>query len=315
MTTRLLALLVCLCIYGCGDDDDHVSKADAGTPKADAGGSKGTTGAHKSGAGTSKADAGSSTVDFGVPRVDAGASRVDAGTHKTDAGGGVAGASEMDAGANDSDAGVADAGAPPVVVEFNLKAQPDCTYSWSSSGTTFFPDGLFDVSGTGVCEHPYVAHLLLNSVWKGTGGQTLTITSAKVTLIAPSGDVISYSNPTLPNPFVVSAGNVTIESTPSSSLPVNVLVAVELVPVAYRAGLDAFPNKFMLAKVELTAKTSTGDRVAVKPFVYPIEICLGCLVYCNSYLTTNHLTRQDLVGDHCDDNSATDDHVCIVPGC
>src|SRR5207248_10476259 len=63
---------------------------------------------------------------------------------------------------------------------------------------------------------------------------------------------------------------------------------------------DALP--IFLASVQLTAQSSNNEQVDVQPFTYPIEICSACAVWCNSKLTAEHLTQQDLGGNKCDED-------------
>ena len=181
----------------------------------------------------------------------------------------------------------------------------------------FFAIGLFDVSGTGSCEQPYVAHFFIRSTWRSErgGDERLDIASAKVTLKTLDKQALAFNSPTLPNPFTVTTTAIEFASATDSEPAITALLALELIPSAYRDGLKPFAAREILATVQLEARTSNADRVDVEPFTYPIEICSGCITMCDSELRSQQLTRHDVVGDRCDDNSGNDDRICIDPDC
>jgi hypothetical protein len=277
MKGRLAALIVCLCIVGCGDDDaaPPSKREDAGTRK-----------------------------DSGAPK-DAGA-RHDAGI-RHDAG------VLHDAGGADDDAGAQDAGNSPVSISFNLKAGKDCKYVAGQS-VVFTPAGLYDVLDQGTChDHPYTAHLFVRSVWQGKApDDQLHIDSATITLATVDQPIIQFGVDQFPNPYTATT-NVTFAS--ASELEQLAVVVLEVIPSSYKPALEPFSGKQVLAKIQLHGTTTSGEKIDATPFVYPIQICIHCLTFCNSMLKDKMQTRQEFVGAICDDNSGNDDRVCLDADC
>src|SRR6185436_6764410 len=120
------------------------------------------------------------------------------------------------------------------------------------------------------------------------------------------------SKDALPNPFLVTTNN-SLFPAPGNT-PSTGIAALEAIPVAYAPYLASFKGSQILAEIQIFG-TTTGDvDVDFKPFTYPIEICDGCLVLCAGDIG-DKMTREDVVGDKCDDNSGNDDRVCIDPNC
>jgi hypothetical protein len=286
MKVRLAALIVCLYTAGCGDDDAAPSstRCDPGTSAR----------CHDAGA---REDAGASK--------DAGA-RHDAGI-KHDAG------ARNDAGGADDDAGAQDAGNSPVSISFNLKAGRDCNYSASQS-VVFTPVGLYDVLNQGTChDHPYTAHLFVRSVWQNKmPGDQLHIDSATITLQTVDQPTIQFGTDQLPNPYTATT-SVTFAS--ASEVEQLGVAALRVIPGSYRPALAKFSDKQILAKIQLHGTTTSGEKIDATPFVYPIQICVHCLTFCNSTPNDMMQDRQDFVGAICDDNSGNDDRVCFDADC
>jgi hypothetical protein len=77
-------------------------------------------------------------------------------------------------------------------IVFNVKPDADCHDSSSQDGPSF-PSGLFDIGGPAQCEHPYVAHFLVDSLWMADrkDDQVLETDSAKITLKTVDGHPLS----------------------------------------------------------------------------------------------------------------------------
>jgi hypothetical protein len=218
---------------------------------------------------------------------------------------------------------------PTAFVTFNLVPSSTCEITPQTTGNKFYPIGRYDVSpgknagGAPNCAHPYVVNLLVNSFLRPNGDITLgraepdvlQLHSAEVLLTDINHATIKFERvtPPLPNPFMVNTGNSLFPAmggTPSVGV-----ASVEAIPKAYAAQLDKFVDGQILARIQIFG-TTTGDvDVNFKPFVYPIEICDQCLTYCAGQLVKNNITRMDFVKDRCDDNSGSDDRVCIDPDC
>jgi hypothetical protein len=167
-------------------------------------------------------------------------------------------------------------------------------------------------------------HLLVNSFLKPNADtmlgraepNILQLHSAEVKLMTLDRQILTFEqpepDPPLPNPFLVTTNNSlfpAVGSTPSSGI-----AAVEVIPTAYATYLSDWIGDQILAEIQIQG-TTTGDvDVEFKPFDYPIEICDGCLTMCFSKIPSG-VTREDLAGDECDDNSGQDGRLCIDPGC
>lgn len=117
----------------------------------------------------------------------------------------------------------------------------------------------------------------------------------------------------LPNPFLVTTNNSIFTSDGQS--PALGIAAVEAIPVAYAEQLDLFDGSQILAQVQIFG-TTTGDiEIDFKPFLYPINICDGCLVKCQTELDEAGLSRDDFVGSQCDDNAGADARYCFDEDC
>jgi hypothetical protein len=312
MRGRVAALIVCLCAAGCGDDDTASSSdpqgCDAGAARCNDAGSTRHHAATPHDAGTQHAphfvyyDAGAQQHIPWSPQ-DAGVQHDAAGSH----GGGGA----DDAG--DDDAGTAqDAGTPPVITLFNLRPDHDCRY-YAEPVNVFYPTGRYDIATQGNCDHPYMAHLLVRSTWqnKTSVTQLLHVDSATITLETTDKNPVQFGDGK-PNPFLTTT-SLSFESADNGEM--YGVAELEVVPVGYKAGLTQFADQQIYALIELHASTSSKRAVEAMTFLYPIEICIGCLTVCTSYLDAQKLTREDLIGDHCDDESGNDERVCIDTGC
>jgi hypothetical protein len=223
---------------------------------------------------------------------------------------------------------------PTAFVTFNLVPSSGCIYTPQTTGNMFYPIGRYDISSGGVnktsgappsdnCANPYLVNLLVNSYLRPNNDPTLgraepdvlQLHSAEVRLTNNKQETISFDRvtPALPNPFLVNTANSlfpAVGSTPSTGV-----AAIEAIPKAYASQLDGFVGSQILAHIQIFG-TTTGDiDINFKPFVYPIEICDGCLTLCQSDLDMHMKMRSDITKDRCDDNSGSDDRVCIDPDC
>jgi hypothetical protein len=214
---------------------------------------------------------------------------------------------------------------PTAFVTFNLVPSSTCEITPQTTGNKFYPIGRYDVN-TGTdndCSHGYVVNLLVNSFLRPNGDVTLgraepdvlQLHTAEVLLTDINHATIAFTRttPALPNPFTVNTGNSLFPA--AGGTPSVGVAAVEVIPKAYATQLDKFVDGQILARIQIFA-TTTGDiDVNFKPFTYPIEICDKCLTVCGGDLMKRGITRMDFVKDRCDDNSGSDDRVCIDDGC
>ncbi len=218
---------------------------------------------------------------------------------------------------------------PSGFVTFNLKPDSSCVYSPNVGSNTFFPYGLYDISpgrtAAANCEVPYRVNLLVNSYLKPNGDtmlgraepNILQLHSAEVRLMTLKRETLTFDEEEdpLPNPFLVTTNNSLFPAV--GSTPASGIATVEVIPTAYSPYLSDFAENGdqILAEIQIFG-TTTGDvDVEFKPFVYPIEICDGCLTVCKSDLEAMMITRTELAMDECDDNSGSDGRWCVDGGC
>jgi len=220
---------------------------------------------------------------------------------------------------------------PSGFVTFNVKPDANCVYTPEAGGNLFFPTGLYDISPGGAgdltdnCSSPYVVHLLVNSFLRPNSDtdlgraepNILQLHTAEVKLMSIRHQTIEFNrnaNDVLPNPFSVTTNNSLFPA--AGSTPSTGIAAVEIIPRDYAPQLDGFVGGQILAEIQIFG-TTTGDvDVEFKPFVYPVEICDGCLTLCLRFITNNMLSiEEDVIGDECPDNSSSDGRVCIDPEC
>jgi hypothetical protein len=215
---------------------------------------------------------------------------------------------------------------PTAFVTYNLFIDENCEAT-ADSETKFLPHGLYDISPGGNgngdnCEKAYDLWLLVNSFLRPNADSTLgraepnilQLHSAQVRLMDLSRRTILFDrvNPPLPNPFQVTT-NIALEPT-SGDDPSKGIAVVEAIPTIYASQLNAFDGQQIFAEVQLFG-TTTGDvDIDFKPFVYPIDICDGCLTRClSSY--PDDVKLEEIYGDSCPDNAGADGRLCIDRGC
>jgi hypothetical protein len=219
---------------------------------------------------------------------------------------------------------------PSGFVTFNVKPDQNCVFTAEAGSNLFFPIGRYDISTGGVvgsenCNAPYVVHLLVNSFLRPNSDtmlgraepNILQLHSAEVKLMTIRRQPIAFDreDPVLPNPFLVTTNNSLFPA--QGSTPSTGIAAVEIIPTNYAAQLDGFIGGQILAEIQIFG-TTTGDvDVEFKPFVYPVEICDGCLTKCLSrdILARMMSVEEDVIKDECDDNSSSDGRYCIDPEC
>ncbi len=214
---------------------------------------------------------------------------------------------------------------PTAFVTFNVVPDQNCLVSPDVGGNKFYPIGHYDISpGTnGGCDHPYVVNLLVNSYLRSNADtmlgraepNILQLHSAQVRLMTLQKQTLTFekANPPLPNPFLVNTNNSLFPA--AGTTPSTGIAAVEAIPKAYAPYLSDFDGAQILAEIQIYG-TTTGDvDINFKPFVYPVEICDGCLIQCQGALDAAKKSRMDLTQGRCDDNSGNDDRVCIDPDC
>lgn len=213
---------------------------------------------------------------------------------------------------------------PTAFVTGHLEPDEECESSGETGANTFWASGVYDVSsgfngGRGTCGAPYTLNLLVNSFLRpnndvGLGRaepNVLQLHSAEVRLMDISRATISFdrSATPLPNPFLVTTNGSLFPS--DGDEPSTTVAFVETIPTAYAEQLDEFDGLQILAEVQIFG-TTTGDvDVELKPFVYTIQICDGCLTRCGACIPADD-TDDEIYGEGtCRDNASADGRVCV----
>ena len=117
----------------------------------------------------------------------------------------------------------------------------------------------------------------------------------------------------LPNPFVITSNaSIAPASGPEGEATI---VVVEVIPMIYADQLGTFEGQQILAEIRLFGTTLGDIDVNVQPFVFPIELCTGCLTKCASELKSEGLTPEDVADGECLDNAGSDGRICIDDDC
>jgi hypothetical protein len=221
---------------------------------------------------------------------------------------------------------------PSGFVTNHLNPDEECVISPEIGSNTAVPQGLYDVSkgfngSDGTCDSPYMLHLLVNSFLRpnndvGLGRaepNVLQLHSAEVRLMDIARQTILFDrfadeDGVLPNPFLVTT-NASLFPTDGDE-PSTAVANVETIPTAYAEQLDRFDGQQILAEVQIFG-TTTGDvDVDLKPFIYTIRICDGCLTGCGGCYTGPDVNLDEVYGmGTCRDNASADGRVCLDQNC
>lgn len=219
---------------------------------------------------------------------------------------------------------------PTAFVDLNLPLDEECQVNLGSGDVIeYLSSGWYDVasrhpSGSdNYCARDYNTRLRINSFLRPNADRDLgraepnilQVHSAEVTLRAQNDAVLDFDGGALPNPFRLITG---VSLFPSQSLdPAIASITIKTIPAAYAEYLDQFEDQTIVADIQLFA-TTTGDvDVDFKVFPYPIQICNGCLTRCASVFESADATesREQIIGDVCDDDSGQDGRVCYDISC
>jgi hypothetical protein len=216
---------------------------------------------------------------------------------------------------------------PTAYVSVNVPPDGECVTSPTSE--VFLPRGTYDISpgADGACANPYVLNLVVNSNLRqnqraSTGRaepNVLQLHSAEVRLMDVEKNTLELvrtaggETTVLPNPFRVTTGNSLPPTQGTDSEPTRGLASLEAIPLDYAPFLEAYAGGQILAEVQVFGTTLGDVDVDVKPFVYPIRICDGCLTRCLGDIPVDVLP--DVYGDLCADNVAADGRICVDPDC
>lgn len=170
---------------------------------------------------------------------------------------------------------------------------------------------IFDV---GFPNNTYVAVLkvtnqLLNLSNNGTSG----VPTADPNVIQPYEAEIElrdtagapFALGALPNPFRVPVGGQLIESSDGTQ-PGQGLAAVEVIPAVYADAFLGSAGTTVVASITLIGRTAGDAEVVALEYIWPIQICSGCLQSCQldtegvPICSPSPTPGQDLVETSCD---------------
>jgi len=215
---------------------------------------------------------------------------------------------------------------PSGFITYNLEPDSDCITSPDQGANPFIPIGSYDISpgwngDSDVCNKPYVLHLLVNSFLRPGGDATqgraepnvLQLHSAEVRLMDINRATLAFDQleTPLPNPFLVTTSNSLFPT--DGTTPSTAVAAVEVIPTAYAPELSDFAEDQaqILAEIQIFG-TTTGDvDVDLKPFVYTIQICDGCMTLCAADIPKDTPDDEIYGEDTCIDNASADGRVCV----
>lgn len=213
---------------------------------------------------------------------------------------------------------------PTAFVQGNVPLDGECVASEDTE--KLFLSGTYDVSpgSDGSCDVPYRLALLVSSFLRSNSDtdlgraepNILRVHSAEVKLMNLQRQTLLFEEAQLPNPFLVTTGGILEPS--SGTEPANGIAFVEVIPIAYAPYLGDFVNDQILAEVQLFG-TTTGDvDVDFQPWVYPVDICDGCLTFCASVFSQAEMggpSLDEFTEGTCRDNAGADDRICVDSGC
>lgn len=192
----------------------------------------------------------------------------------------------------------------------NLAPNERCEFT--TDDARLIPIGLFDIRDGEACTRPYSLALLVNSCLRGES-DILQLHSAEVRLTDIDEVTIFFdrTDPPLPNPFLVTTNNSIFP--PEDAEPSQAIALVEAIPSAYAEQLDGFSGQQVLAEVTVFGTTVGDMDVDVRSFVYPINLCDGCLTLCASDIPPG-TSREEIYGGECPDDAAADGRICVDEG-
>jgi hypothetical protein len=218
---------------------------------------------------------------------------------------------------------------PSGFVTNHLHPDEECVLASEPGANKSVPQGLFDIAtgfngNDGSCDSPYMLYLFVNSFLRPNNDQgvgraepnVLQLHSAEVRLMDIGRTPIAFDrfDPVLPNPFLVTT-NASLFPTDGDE-PSTAVASVEAIPTAYAEQLDGFAGQQILAEVQIFG-TTTGDvDVDLKPFVYTIRLCDGCLTDCADCYRDGEVSLDEIYGEGvCRDNSGADGRLCLDTVC
>ena len=197
-----------------------------------------------------------------------------------------------------------------LVIEGVLGQPPDGECVYDPIARAFLGEGILDTSslgegvgGAGALEPRYVALLRLANNLRPPADrhpairycyEQITVLAADVELTNADGSPVDFGG--LPSHFRTHA-HATVQCAGPDGPGLGV-TDVELVPVAYAAALAGLDDVHLIASVRLLGRTLVDVPVESAEFLFPIDVCSGCLYECVTDVadaTTVCSPGQDLV--------------------
>jgi len=216
---------------------------------------------------------------------------------------------------------------PPVNVELGSQAcgpsgvfasihvAPDEACLIPTEGGRNVPTGTYDIrgalQGSAACSAGYQLAVLVESCLRGEG-DILQIHSAQVTLMDQSRAMIVFDRDelVLPNPFLVTT-NAVLDVMDGERA--RTIVVVDAIPPKYAAQLESFAGDSIVVELQIFGTTRGGADIDVRPFVYGIQICDGCLTVCIADIPPE-TPLETVYGSECPDNAGADGRICVDSG-
>jgi hypothetical protein len=201
---------------------------------------------------------------------------------------------------------------PQAYVLAAVAPDSDCVYSSSSR---FFPTGLLDISpghgGTKACADGYFVTLGIASEER----EILQLSGATVRLLTRDQELIEFDpSSEAPNPFTYQGSQTVVPAADAGSTMT--IYTVEAIRNGHAAQLDAFVGEQILIELRLHGSDGSDTPIDFRPFLYPVEICDGCLTLClEDDLLQRMILPEDVIAGECADNSGSDGRVCIDTDC
>ncbi len=175
-------------------------------------------------------------------------------------------------------------GNPGLVVGNVIAPDDSCTYTTNGSARTI---GYLDVSVPGNSYEAEFRYLnqLISLAQSGVSGFPVMADPNVMHVEALEIEIRDIGNAPLafggPNPFTVPAGSVAIASGDGMQAGEG-LGGAQIVPAAYVAELGALAgtDAMIVVAVKAIGRTAGGAEVVSDEFIYPIQLCSGCLLAC-----------------------------------
>lgn len=202
---------------------------------------------------------------------------------------------------------------PQAFVTGALLPDSSCVYTGDNAVVQI---GEYDIapgamSGSTGCEQGY-------GVWLGIASEepgVIQLTGATVELMTVNRERLGFDSEENgpPNPFTFESTRTLIP--PAGQETARGVYQVQAIGTEYAPYLGDFVGQQLLVEIRLHGRDELDVPISFRPFVFPLEICDGCLSRCESLLIANMIRREDFAMGQCDDNAGADGRICWDPDC